>query len=63
MIHTTIPTQDYQRFERLTDKTYFFHYDAEEDAEDGMISIILIKTTIPTSDRLIKTLLRNSKIF
>lgn len=36
MTKTTIPTQDYQRFERLTDRTYFFRYDAEEDTESGM---------------------------
>lgn len=38
MIKITIPTQDYQRFERLTDRTYFFRYDAEEDIESGMIT-------------------------
>lgn len=38
MIITTIPTQNYQRFERLTDRTYFFRYDAEEDTESGMIT-------------------------
>ena len=36
MIKTSIPTSDYQRFERLTDITYFFRYDAEEDTESGM---------------------------
>lgn len=36
MIKTSIPTPDYQRFERLTDITYFFRYDAEEDTESGM---------------------------
>lgn len=38
MIKTIIPTPDYQRFERLTDRTYFFRYDAEEDTESGMIT-------------------------
>lgn len=38
MTRTIIPTQDYQRFEKLTDKTYFFRYDAEEDTESGMIT-------------------------
>lgn len=38
MIKTIIPTSDYQRFERLTDRTYFFRYDAEEDTESGMIT-------------------------
>ena len=33
-----IPTQDYQRFEKLTDRTYFFRYDAVEDTESGMIT-------------------------
>lgn len=36
MIKTTILTQDYQRFEKLTDRTYFFRYDAEEDTESGI---------------------------
>lgn len=36
MTKTIIPTQDYQRFEKLTDRTYFFRYDAEEDTESGM---------------------------
>lgn len=35
MIYTTIPTSDYQRLARLTDRTYFFHYDAVEDTEAG----------------------------
>lgn len=38
MIETIIPIQDYQRFERLTDRTYFFRYDAEEDTESGTIT-------------------------
>lgn len=38
MTKTIIPTSDYQRFERLTDRTYFFRYDAEEDIENGMIT-------------------------
>lgn len=38
MIITTILTQDYQRLEKLTDRTYFFRYDAEEDTESGMIT-------------------------
>lgn len=38
MIKTIIPTQDYQRLARLTDRTYFFRYDAEEDTESGMIT-------------------------
>lgn len=33
----TIPILDYQRFEKLTDRTYFFRYDAE-DTESGMIT-------------------------
>ncbi len=35
MIQTTIPTQDYQRLARLTDRTWFFRYDAVEDTEAG----------------------------
>ena len=38
MIKTTISIKDYQRFERLTDRIYFFRYDAEEDTESGMIT-------------------------
>lgn len=38
MIKTIIPTQDYHRLARLTDRTYFFRYDAEENTESGMIT-------------------------
>ena len=38
MTKTIITTSDYQRFEKLTDRTYFFRYDAEEDTESGMIT-------------------------
>lgn len=38
MIYTIIPTSDYQRFERLTDRTYFFRYDAEENTENDTMT-------------------------
>lgn len=38
MIITIIPIKNYQRFEKLTDRTYFFRYDAQEDTESGMIT-------------------------
>ena len=33
-----IPTSEFSRLARLTDRTYFFRYDAEEDTESGMIT-------------------------
>ena len=38
MTKTIITISDYQCFENLTDRTYFFRYDAEEDTERGMIT-------------------------